>query len=118
MFVNPCAGFKHTFNPLTKGRLKGRQEVVKVGYYVIEHVATGKIMVGVSKQVSETVDFMTNHLFNQSHPSRAFCKLVDTDCELQITECPQLNIKDAERFLKRLKQSIEPTYLFLWENSK
>lgn len=113
MFEPQGEGFHWTFNPFSKGRLKGRLQSVKIGYYVIEHVATGKLMTYSSKNVSESVDLELGFLFDDKHSCRSFCKLLQGDSELRVYEYPTASIKDAKRRLKSLEESISPSYLFM-----
>lgn len=115
MFLVQTESFRHTFNPLTKGKLKGRQQKVNVGYFVIEHVATGKLIIGSGRFVSETIDTITADLMGGKFQCKAFCKLVESDCELSITEAPILVLKDARKHLAKLKDSIDPTFLLMKE---
>lgn len=108
MFVPEDVCFSWTFNPTTRGKLKGRQTLVKKGYYILEHVATGKMLFGTSKDVTTDVDKILALVWAGKHRSSAFCKLVQSDSELRVHECPCSSMRDAQRHIQAVRDSNHP----------
>lgn len=113
MFLPQGQGFIWTFNPESRGRLKGRTDVVKTGYFVLEQVASGKLFMGFSKQCSDEVDLNLNQALAGNHPCKHLVWLMHNDPEFKVYEYPCTSLKDATRKLAQVKQSVQPTYLNL-----
>lgn len=101
-----------TWSHLVSGRGKRTVET-KLGFYVVEHISTGKCLVGYSKTVSRDVDEQIAHLMRSAHPNRAMNKLVSMDMELKLFEYPTVSLAAAKDAVRSLKKTVDPTYLLL-----
>lgn len=101
-----------TWSYTSAGRGK-RTHPTGLGYFVIEHIATGKLLVGYSKTVSIEVDRQIDALMRGKHPSKAMCKQVEMDMDLKLYEYPALGVGNAKDSVKQIKKSVYPTYLLL-----
>lgn len=99
-----------TFDTAGRGR---RSAVTELGFYVIEHVATGKLITGYSKRVSADVDEQIAALMGARHPNRPMTKLVESDLELKLLEYPAHSIAAAKDAVRNIKRTVTPTYLLL-----
>jgi hypothetical protein len=90
-----------------------RREITELGFYVIEHVATGKIIVGYSKRVSADVDEQIAALMGARHPNKRMTKLVESDLELKLLEYPAFSIQAAKDAVRKIKRTVTPTYLLM-----
>lgn len=101
-----------TWSYTSFGRGK-RTAITELGFFVIEHIATGKIFVGYSKKVSIDVDLQIQRVLLGIHPNVAFNKLVSMDMDLKLHEYPTHTLAQAKDSIRSLKRSVEPTYLLL-----
>lgn len=85
----------------------------KLGVYVIEHIATGKILVGQSKTVSQDVDMQIQQLMAGRHPNRLMNIQVSMDFDLKLHEYTALSATNAKDMVRQIKASVEPKYLLL-----
>lgn len=101
-----------TWSATRHGRGK-RAVTTALGYYVIEHIATGKCVVATAKQVSDDVDRQLQKLLAGKHDNRALNILVAMDMDLKLYEyaCPSLAM--AKDGVRAVKNSLTPTYLLL-----
>jgi len=111
MFTTPHEPIT-TWSKTTHGRGK-RLFPTNVGFYVIEHISTGKLLVGVSKQVSRDVDIGIEQLLKGIYPSAAFNKLVSLCPDLRLHEYSTGSIAEAKKSVEALIKTITPTYLFI-----
>lgn len=112
MFIVPegvrCMTWSHT----THGRGK-RNDDVQIGCYVVEHIPTGKFIVGSSKTVSQEVDGLIEALWGGTHQSKAFNKLCSLDPDLKLYEYPTKTLKHAKDIEKAIRRTVLPVYLLL-----
>lgn len=101
-----------TWSYTSAGRGKRTSET-RLGFFVIEHIATGKLVVGHSKTVSAEVDRQIEALMQGKHPCKAMCKQVEMDMDLKLYEYPAVGIGNAKDCVKQIKQSVYPDYLLL-----
>lgn len=101
-----------TWSYTSAGRGK-RNIPTRVGFFVIEHIATGKLVVGHSRQVSEEVDKQIQALQTGKHICKAMCKQVEMDMDLRLYEYPAVSIASAKDRVKAIKKSVYPEYLLL-----
>lgn len=88
-------------------------EVVKAGVYMIEHVATGRFYLGMSKGVTERVSEMIQLLEQGKHPCKLLNKLFEKDDELLILEYPASTEKARKALVKDILDSVTTPYLYL-----
>ena len=91
----------------------GRSVNTGLGYYVIEHIATGKCLVGHSNNVTKDVDAQISALMVGTHPSKPMLKLVSMDMDLKLYEYPGMSLKQAKDRVRDIKRSMIPSYLLL-----
>lgn len=84
-----------------------------LGFYVIEHIATGKLLVGYSRKVSEDIDKQIEALLAGKHPIKAMNIQVAMDRDLKLHEYPALSIAQAKDGVRTIRKSIYPEYLLL-----
>lgn len=101
-----------TWSYTSAGRGK-RSTSTRLGFFVIEHIATGKLVVGHSKHVSMEVDKQISALLTGTHPCKAMCRQVAMDMDLKLYEYPAVGIGNAKDFVKAIKKSVYPEYLLL-----
>jgi hypothetical protein len=99
-----------TFSPGGRGK---RSEPVSVGCYVIEHVATGKLITGVSESVSNDVDLTLLAISDQSLRNKKFVKLCVLDPDVRLYEYPTKTLRQAKQIEKEIRSSTTPHYLLL-----
>ena len=90
-----------------------RTSSTSVGFFVIEHIATGKLWVTHSKHVSVDVDLVIQQVMQGQHQNRALNKLVSMDMDLKLHEYPSHTLAQAKDLVRQLKRSVEPAYLLL-----
>jgi hypothetical protein len=83
------------------------------GYYVIEHIATGKCIVGNSTNVTKDVDAQIAALMAGTHPNKPLQKLVSMDMDLKLIEYEAMSAKVAKDRVREIKRSMIPSYLLL-----
>lgn len=111
MFVisqRPTCSWSHT----SFGRGK-RTSNTMLGFYVIEHIATGKCVVDYARNVSAEVDLQIQKLMAGKHNNAHLNKLVSMDMDLKLYEYPALSIANAKDGVRTIKRSMEPVYLLL-----
>lgn len=101
-----------TWSYTSAGRGK-RTTSTRLGFFVIEHIATGKLLVGHSKNVSDEVDKLITSLQTGTHPCKAMCIQVGMDMDLRLYEYPSVGVAHAKDSVKQLKKSVYPEYLLL-----
>lgn len=101
-----------TWSRTSHGRGK-RSVSVATGCWLIEHIATGRFLSGVSKTVSQTVDSVLLSIDNGSVKSKIMLGLCRLDGDLRLIEYPTKSTKAAEVLLQQIKLSSEPDYLVL-----
>ena len=84
-----------------------------MGYYVIEHIATGKCVVGHSNNVTKDVDAQIAALMAGTHPNKLMQKLVGMDMDLKLFEYSGLSPKQSKDRVREIKRSMIPSYLLL-----
>jgi len=87
--------------------------VTETGFYVIEHLLTGKVLVGYSKTVSVDVDQQIKALMGERHPNKPLNLLFERDAELLLLEYPAHSVNAAKDAARKIKRSVSPTYLLL-----
>ncbi|AAL83173.1 endonuclease [Pseudomonas phage vB_Pae10145-KEN51] len=102
----------YSWSSTSHGRGK-RSEIVGAGVYVIEHIATGKYLVGLSKTVSNEVDKHIAALRNNSHQNKAMLGLVHRDMDLRLLEYPISKVSDQKALIAKIRATTEPKYLML-----
>ncbi len=100
------------FNKLSDGKDK-RTTPVKLGCYIVMHLATGKCVTGISGSVSQDVDRICNELKSFSHESRHFNRIMMMDSDLRVFEYATETRKDAKAILKQIRGTMYPQYLLL-----
>lgn len=106
MFATEVKGFSWTQLPdSTRGR---RHDSIGVGTWVVEHVPTGRVMIGSDATVSRQVDAQIEALYAGKHPSKLFNRIVQLDPELKLYEYPHRTLKAARAHEKELRASVSP----------
>lgn len=90
-----------------------RVNEVKKGTYLIEHVATGRCIVGSSANVSKEVDGIVKQIKALKYPKKLFNSLFKLDQDIRIFEYPTKTLKLAKETEKHIRQTIYPKYLLL-----
>lgn len=103
-----CATWSHT----SYGRGK-RVEEVKVGCFVVEHIATGKFLVETSKTVSKDVDKVIELIKKGELLNKAFLKLCQLDPDVKLYEYAAADLKAAKRIEADIRKTAYPKYLLL-----
>lgn len=104
----------------SSGRGKRAAEV-KNGLYIIEHISTGRMIVGVSSHVSKEVDKQLAQLSKGKHENRLFAKLIEMDMDVKLHEVPTKNSKEADKLLDQVVSTTYPDYLntnYQWDSAK
>jgi hypothetical protein len=86
---------------------------VEKGCYVLEHVSTGKVIVGVSEHVTVEVNRNLDSLYGETHNNKHLNEVCKRDPELRVHVYPTKTVRQAEKLAKEIKDSVEPKYLFL-----
>lgn len=103
---HPCTSWTFKY----KGR-GVKPDPVKAGCFVIEHVATGRVIVNASTTASESADSQIEMFIRKEHPDRRFQRQFDGDEELLITLFPCSGIREARRVALEVVSSVYPPYL-------
>lgn len=90
-----------------------RPEPTKVGYYVIEHIATGKLVTGHSANVSGDLDKIFEHLVAGTCSNKKLQAQYNSDMDLKIHEFRSTSIKAAKKSEVALRETVTPRYLLL-----
>jgi hypothetical protein len=101
-----------TWSHTTWGRGK-RVVDVGVGCFMIEHIATGKYVIGVSQQVSRDVDTLIKSILEGRYANKTMVKLCTMDPDLRLLEFATANLRDARKLEKEIRATTEPQYLIL-----
>lgn len=88
----------------------------KQGCFVLEHVSTGKVIVGVSDQVTVEVNQNLDSLYGEVHKNKHMNEVCKRDPEVRVHVYPTKTAAQAEKIAKEIKGSVEPAYLFLGDN--
>lgn len=104
----PHGSWRHT--PSGKSQ---RQLWVKEGVWVIEHVATGKLMFGHDTNVSRAIDRIIARLKVGRYEHSALQKLYESDMELKFYEIPVKGPRKCKKLDVTLRKSTYPQYLIL-----
>lgn len=103
-----CASWSYTTHQRGKRRV-----VVRVGCYVVEHLATGKFIVACSKNVAEEVDITIQRLMEGSTKNRAFNRLCHTCPDLVLHEYATRTLTEARKLEAVIRRTVTPKYLLL-----
>lgn len=90
-----------------------RAETVSVGCYVIEHIATGKIITGASTALNLDIDKIITDLGTGKYSNKKFRKPCELDSDLKMYEYPCKTLKQAKKLEKEIRASVVPTYLLV-----
>jgi hypothetical protein len=101
-----------TWSHTSWGRGKRTVET-DLGFYVIEHIATGKFIVCYSRRVTHDIDQQIVALTNGTHPNRLLQKLVNMDMDLKLHEYPAVSVPAAKDACRKIKLTAAPAYLLL-----
>lgn len=110
MFQTDAPGFSWTKMPDKPARAR---MMVKVGVYVIEHVATGKLLIASSHEVSQHVDTHLIIFQHNRHPSKRAQALYNSDAELKVYEYPTRGLKAAQALERDIRDSVSHDYLIM-----
>lgn len=110
MFETDARGATWTRTANHRGK---RAEIVTVGCYVIEHIATGKLMTGVGMSIDVDINASVDALCRGDHSNKRFRKLCQLDSDLKIYEYPCKTLKHAKKLEKEIRASVVPTYLLV-----
>ncbi len=101
-----------TWSHTIHGRGK-RLDEVKTGCYLVEHIATGKLITGTSDQVSRDVDRIIQAVHAGTYPCPALLKLCAHDPDLKLYEYPTGSLKEAKAIERQVRATLDPAYLLL-----
>lgn len=92
-----------------------RSVVTELGFYVIEHIATGKCIVAYSRRVSHDVDQQIEALLKGTHPNRYMQKVASMEdgAEFRLHEYPAVSVPAAKDACRKIKLTVTPAYLLL-----
>jgi hypothetical protein len=92
-----------------------RSVVTELGFYVIEHLATGKFIVAHSRHVSQDVDQQIAALIKGNHPNRLMQTVANMPdgAEFRLHEYPSPSLPAAKDACRKIKLTACPTYLLL-----
>lgn len=90
--------------------------VVKKGSYCIDHVATGKRLLGYSSNLDKEIDRQLMMLSNGKHPSKKMQQQFDADDELLIFIYPATSMSTAKSDHSNQKKAIPDYYSYLLLN--
>jgi hypothetical protein len=111
MFLEPLSGdARSVWSSTDAGRGKRPYEV-KVGCYVIEHIATGNLFTGHSKAVSKDIDKQIKQLHAGKHPNHKLTSIFKLDHDLKLYEYPTKSLTKAKALEKEIRESVKPKYL-------
>lgn len=79
----------------------------------MEHVSTGKIVVGVSEQVTVEVATNLDNLYGETHQNKHLNEVCKRDPEVRVHVYPTKTVQQAEKLAKEIENSVEPKYLLL-----
>lgn len=102
----------YTWSHTVHGRGK-RTTPVGQGVFVIDHIGTGKIIIGQSRTVSNDVDRHIELLKAGNHPNKKMVKLVSMCEDLRLIEYPVKNAKEGKALEARIRASNDTPYLLL-----
>lgn len=84
---------------------------VKTGVYVLEHLPTGKLYVGVDSHVTAATIEAVARLEKGTFHNRAFQGSASVECDILIYEYPTSTLAAAKRLERDILESISPNYL-------
>ena len=102
----------YTWSRTTAGRGK-RKETVTAGCWLLEHISTGKFIIGSSPQVSQEIDRHIALLNDGKHPNKKLLKLVNMDPDLMAIEIPMASQPKAKKLEREIRVNVNPEYLLL-----
>lgn len=113
MFYTEAKGISWSRTGHGRGK---RAEQTLIGCFVLEHISTGKIVVGTSRSVSRDVDGLLKELSDvkaASKSNKPFAKLCALDADIKIYEYTAKNLSEARRIEKEVRETVTPRYLLL-----
>ena len=110
MFIPEAPGFAWSRTVHGRGF---RPEETKVGYYVIEHLATGKLVTGISATVSNDLDKIFVALTNGTFANKKLQAQYNSDVDLKIYEYRSTSLKAAKKSEAAIRETVSPRYLLL-----
>jgi hypothetical protein len=101
-----------TWTRTTTGRGK-RTEIINVGCYVIEHIATGKVITGNGMSINLEIDKIIGDLDSGKHSNKKFRKPCELDSDLKMYEYPCKTLKQAKKLETEIRLNVNPSYLLV-----
>lgn len=75
------------------------------GFYVLEHVATGKVCTGTCSNLQDTILAGKQQLMVGTFPNKPFQKLYNSDCDVKAHYTATANLKEAKALEREYRQS-------------
>ena len=100
----------YSWSKTTSGRGK-RVSEVKSGLWIVEHISTGKFIIGSCGNVSKEVDKQIELLIAGKHPNKKLTKLFEIDPDLKLYEVPMDG--KAKVLEREIRANTTPQYLLL-----
>jgi hypothetical protein len=110
MFETEARGTTWTRTSSHKGK---RAETVSVGCFVIEHIATGKVVTGSSSSMNLDIDKIITDIDSGKHSNKKFRKPCELDSDLKVYEYPCKTINAAKKLEKEIRRGVSPDYLLV-----
>lgn len=101
-----------TWSSTEHGRGHRLQEVL-LGGFLIDHIATGRSIVGFSKNVSKDVDIHIQKIKTGKHEIKFLNSLCKDDSDLKIYEFPTNTLKAAKEIESTIISTMHPKYLLI-----
>jgi len=106
-----------TFRELKGGDIvqnKGaRASLVTQGVFIVDHLPTGRFIIGTSRTVSAEVDKNIDALIRGTHPNRMLQKQYNHGPDLRLIEIPARSAKEAKQIEAKIRKSNTTDYCLL-----
>lgn len=110
MFATDVKGAAWSRTTTHRGK---RVEQVTVGCYVMEHIATGKVITGSGMDISREIDKIIADLDSGKYSNKKFRKPCELDPDLRMYEYPCKTLKQAKKTEADIRRGVSPTYLLV-----
>ena len=90
-----------------------RAELVTQGVYIIDHISTGRFVIGQSRTVSAEVDRQIEQLKGGRHPNKMLQQQYAWEPDIRLIEYPTNSAKEAKRLEAEIRASNDTRYCLL-----
>lgn len=115
--VDKAYSWLATYRTLKSGEVVpnrgARSTLVTQGVFIIDHLSTGKFIIGTSRTVSADIDKQMALLRAGKHPNVKLQRQYTHDQDLRLIEVPAADAKNAKQIEARIRSSNTTDYCLL-----